>query len=163
MSLDDVEGEVGLDGVQMCLVVLLLKQLGGLKDSELFRLPVSPFLLCTGTGLSDQLKGGLLARAVEHCLLSASNGGLKLFDVCGPREKALPPNEQSLPCSLTGSGCMSLSQSRLCSGFVLAWDSEWLRKRGWSWSVGDGARFPWSTMETVSCALDSCCPQEFFI
>ena len=113
-SLDDVEGEVGFDGVRTRPLVLLLKELGGPKDcgnnwvsgrdksnngkrwgtSESLRLPASLFLLCAGAGLFDQLEGALLARGVERCLLSASNGDFGLFGVCGPREEALLPDER---------------------------------------------------------------------
>ena len=38
-SLDDLEGEVGLDSARARLLVPLLKDLGGLKDLETFQLP----------------------------------------------------------------------------------------------------------------------------
>ena len=62
--------------------------------SESLRLPASLFRVCAGAGLFDQLEGALLARGVERCLLSASNGNLGLFDVCGPREEARLADER---------------------------------------------------------------------
>lgn len=64
----------------------LLKQFGGLRDSEPFQLPASSFLLYAGTRLFDKLNGGLIARGVERCLPSASNGDFGVFGICGPCE-----------------------------------------------------------------------------
>jgi len=55
--LDDVEGEVWFDGARTRLLILRLKELGGLWNSESHWTSALFFLLCACTGLLDWFEG----------------------------------------------------------------------------------------------------------